>query len=75
MNRYINKKIFILINVFLFIIEVIMVYLVINTFLSNDNITPENMTFYEYLVNKFSNLVQTKLSICIDKLLLKLYDK
>lgn len=36
--------------------EVILVYLLINSYLHKDYISPSDITFYEYLINKFSNL-------------------
>jgi len=57
MNRYISKKMYVIITVLLFFIEILLVYLIINSFINNDYISPNDITFYEYLVNKFRNLV------------------
>jgi len=57
MNRYITKRTYIIINIILFIIEISLVYLLINSYLHNDFISPNDVTFYEYLVYKFNNLV------------------
>lgn len=57
MNRYMSRKIYIIINIVLFFIEIFLVYLLVNSFLSNDYISPNDVTFYEYLINKFTNLV------------------
>lgn len=57
MNRYITKRMYIVINVALFIIEIFLIYLLINRYLNNDFISPNDITFYEYLINKFQELV------------------
>lgn len=57
MNRYVTKKIFVIINVFLFFIEFIMLYLIIKSVLTKDLISPNDVTFYEYLRVKLSNLI------------------
>jgi len=57
MNKYISKTTFIIFNVLLFILEIIMVYLLVDGYLTNDYISPNDVTFYEYLLIKFSNLV------------------
>ena len=45
MNRYMSKKMYVVITLILFFIEIIMVYLVINSFLNNDYISPNDITF------------------------------
>lgn len=57
MNRYMSKKMYVIITIILFFIEILMVYLVINSFLNNDYISPNDITFYEYLVNRFEKLI------------------
>ena len=57
MNKYISKTTFIIFNVLLFILEIIMVYLLVDGYLTKDYISPNDVTFYEYLLIKFSNLV------------------
>ena len=57
MNRYIGKKTFIVINIILFFLEIVMVYLLITKYLSNDIISPNEITFYEYLINKFNKQI------------------
>ena len=57
MHKYISKKTFILINIALILIEVVLVYLTINTFLNNDFLSPSKVTFIEYLKLKLSNLI------------------
>ena len=57
MNRYITKKTFIIINIIFFIIEVILVYLLAIAYLNNDHIKPDNLAFYEYLLDRFEDLV------------------
>lgn len=57
MNRYITKKMFVIINVLLFLIEIIMLYLIIKSILTKDLISPNDVTFYQYLKVKLSNLI------------------
>ena len=57
MNKYISKKVYIIITLTLFFIEILLVYLVINSFLTNDYISPNDITFYEYLINRFDKLI------------------
>lgn len=57
MNRYVTKKMFVIINVFLFFIEFVMLYLIIKSILTKDLISPNDVTFYEYLKVKLSNLI------------------
>ena len=57
MNRYISRKVYIIITIILFLIEILLVYLLINSYLHTDYISPNDVTFYEYLINKFTNLV------------------
>lgn len=56
-NKYITNKTFLVINIFLFLLEVIMIYLIVNSILTKDLISPNEITFYEYLKVKLSNLV------------------
>lgn len=56
MNKYMSKRGYIIINIGLLLIEVILVYLLINSYLHKDYISPNDITFYEYLMNKFTNL-------------------
>ncbi len=57
MNKYITKKMFVIINVLLFLIEIIMLYLIIKSILTKDLISPNDVTFYQYLKVKLSNLI------------------
>lgn len=57
MNRYITKKMYVIINIILFLIEIYLIYLLINRYLNNDFISPNEITFYEYLINKFNNFI------------------
>lgn len=50
MNNYINKK---TINVILFFTEIIFVYLTMKSILYNDYIKPHDVTFYNYIIDKF----------------------
>lgn len=54
---YITKKGLILINIFLIIIEVVFGYLIINSFLTNDLISPNNGEAFKYIKIKTSNIV------------------
>lgn len=57
MNKCISKKTFILINIIIFIVEIILLYLLISAYLNNDFISPNDITFYEYLLNKLNNML------------------
>ena len=57
MHKYISKKGFIVINIVLFLMEAILVYLMINTLLSSDVLSPRDISFYEYLKLTIENLV------------------
>ena len=57
MHKYISKKGFIVINIFLLLMEAILVYLMINTLLSSDVLSPRDISFYEYLKLTIENLV------------------
>jgi len=57
MNKYITKKMYVIINIVVFLIEIYLIYLLINRYLNNDFISPNEITFYEYLVNKFNNFI------------------
>ena len=57
MNRYMTRKMYIIINIILFLVEIVLIYLLINTYINNDYISPNDITFYEYLINKFNDLV------------------
>jgi len=56
MNNNISKK-----NIFIFmitfIIEILLIYLIINNILTKDLISPHEITFYEYLKCKLSNII------------------
>ena len=56
-NKYITKKTFLLINILLFFLEIIMIYLIIKSILSKDLISPNEVSFYEYLKIKLSDLI------------------
>lgn len=55
MNSYTKR--FLIINIILFIIEIILIYLLINNILTNDFITPRKQSFYEYIIKKINNLI------------------
>lgn len=57
MHTYISKRVFLIINILLFLIEMIMIYLIIKSILTKDLISPNEYTFYEYLKVKLSNLI------------------
>lgn len=57
MSKYVTSKMLIIFNIFLFLIEIIMLYLVIKSILTKDLISPNQLSFYEYLKAKLSNLV------------------
>ena len=57
MHKYLTKRSFIIINIILFLIEVFLIYLMINTFLNNDVLSPQTISFYEYLKLTFQNNV------------------
>ena len=48
---------YVIINIILFLIEIYLIYLLINRYLNNDFISPNEITFYEYLINKFNNFI------------------
>ena len=52
MNKYITKKTFIIINILLFLIEIALIYIIINRFLTKDFITPEKINIINYLKYK-----------------------
>ncbi len=57
MHKYLTKRSFIIINIILFLIEVFLIYLMINTLLSNDVLSPRTISIYEYLKLTFQNNV------------------
>ncbi len=57
MHKYLTKRSFIIINIILFLIEAFLIYLMINTFLNNDVLSPQTISFYEYLKLTFQNNV------------------
>ena len=57
MNNSIKRYSSIIFNIILFVLEVIMIYLIIKRSLTKDFISPQDITFYEYLKIKLSNLV------------------
>ncbi len=57
MNNYITKKMFIIINVILFLIEVGLIYVTINSFLSKDFISPSELSTLEYIKTKIINIM------------------
>lgn len=46
---FINKRMFILINVLLFILEIVLIYFMINNFLTKDLISPSENTFKTFI--------------------------
>ena len=56
-NRLIKKNIVILFSIMMFLIEVLMIFLIIKSVLTKDLISPNDVTFYEYLKVKLSNFV------------------
>lgn len=57
MNKYITKKIFIIINVFLILTEILLIYIIINNILTKDLIGPENINILDYLKIKLNVLM------------------
>lgn len=57
MTKYLSKRFFIVVNVALFIIEVLLIYLLINSYLYKDYISPNDVSFYEYLMYKITSFV------------------
>ncbi len=53
----VSKKSFLIINLVLFLMEVVLIYFMINAFLSNDILSPREISFYEYLKFTIQNLV------------------
>ena len=51
------KRRYVIINIIIFFIEIIITYLLVNRYLSNDYISPSNVSFYEHLINKINDLV------------------
>ena len=49
MHKYISKRTFIIINIILFIMEISLVYIIINSLLTKDILSPYKLSFYEYL--------------------------
>lgn len=45
------------VNILIFIVEILLIYLIINSSLSKDYISPTEITFYEYIKIKLSNLL------------------
>lgn len=52
-----KKKIYIIITIILFLLEAFFGYIVLEKYLNNDYITPNKLTFYQHLMNKFTNFV------------------
>lgn len=57
MNKYLTKKMYVIVNIGLFLVEIYLIYLLINKHLSTDFIRPQDITFYEYLLNKITNFI------------------
>ncbi len=57
---YITKKGLIFINIFLIILEIILVYFIINSVLTKDLISPSNNISLKYIKSKTSRIVNYK---------------
>ena len=57
MNRYVSSKTFLIISLFLVLIESLLIYLVIKSFLTKDFVSREEITLYKYLQIKLSNIL------------------
>lgn len=57
MNKYISKKTFIIINIILFMIECILIYLMVNALVTKDLIVPNNISILEYLKIRLTNII------------------
>lgn len=57
MNNYIKRKKWLIINSILFIMEVILSYLIVKSFITKDFISPNDITFLEYIKIKLINLI------------------
>ena len=57
MHKYVNRKIFIIITVILFVIEIFLIYLIIKAILTEDLISPAPLNFYDYLKYKIQNII------------------
>lgn len=57
MNKYITKKLFIIINMFLILTEIVLIYIIINNILTKDLIGPENINILDYLKIKLNVLM------------------
>ena len=55
---YIKKQVFLIINIILFIIETVLIYFMIYSFLTKDLIGPSAIPAYKYWQNKTSNIIE-----------------
>lgn len=56
-KKFVNKNIILIYSLILLGLEIIMIYLIIKSILTKDLISPNEITFYEYLKVKLSNLI------------------
>ena len=54
---HISKNIFIMINILLILLEIVLVYLVIKAFLTNDFLSPIQLSIMDYLKLKLGCLI------------------
>ncbi len=52
-----TKRITFAFHITIFLIEVVLIYMLINSYLTKDLISPNDITFYEYLINKITNVI------------------
>ena len=57
MNKYISKKVLIIVNIVLFLLEVFLIYLMIKSIFTKDLISPSKISLYEYLKVKLSHII------------------
>jgi len=57
MNKNIHKNLNIINSIIIFLLEILMVYLIVNSILTKDLISPNEISFYEYLKVKLSNII------------------
>jgi len=57
MNDNIRKRLLLFISIIIFLLEVLLIYILIRSFLTKDIISPNKVMFYEYIKVKLSNLI------------------
>lgn len=55
---YIKKQVFVILNIILFIIEIVLIYFMIYSYLTKDLIGPSAIPAYKYWQNKTSNIME-----------------